>query len=64
MAQETARAVGKLGQIGNLLNQVARVANATGRLASADATYAYERVARELAAIRQVLLEQDGRGRE
>jgi len=64
LARETARAVGQLGKIGSLLNQIARVANSTGRLASTDAAYAYEHVARELAAIRQVLIEQDGHGRE
>lgn len=59
LAQETAKAVGALGRIGSLLNQVARVANATGRLGAADADYAYQRVARELTAVRLALLDQD-----
>lgn len=59
LAQETAKAVGELGRIGSLLNQVARVANAKGRLGPADADYAYQRVARELAAVRVALLDQD-----
>jgi hypothetical protein len=56
LAQETAKAVGQLGRIGSLINQVARVANGSGRIAAPDAAYAYERVSRELAATRLALL--------
>ncbi len=63
LAQETARAVGQLGRIGSLLNQIARVANATGRLGAADVIYAYDRVARELSAVREALLKHDRDGR-
>jgi len=59
LAQETARAVGQLGKIGSLINQVARVANATGRIGATDATYTYQRVSRELAATRLLLLDRD-----
>lgn len=63
LAQETARAVGQLGKIGNLVNQIAKVANAAGRLPERDAAYAYERVARELAAARLALINRDGDSR-
>ena len=59
LAQETARAVGQLGRIGSLINQVAKVANATGRIGATDATYTYQRVSRELAATRLALLNRD-----
>jgi hypothetical protein len=61
LAQETARAVGELGRIGNLLNQVARVANTCG-LRDKDATFALDRISRELAAVRAALLRQPGNG--
>ncbi|MGO8739147.1 plasmid mobilization protein [Rhodoblastus sp.] len=64
LAQETAKAVGHLGRIGSLLNQIARVANSTGRINASDAAYTYERAAREIAAIRQALLTQNGDGHE
>lgn len=64
LAQETARAVGQLGKIGSLLNQVAKVANATGRIAATDATYTFQRVSRELAATRLLLLDREGGARD
>ena len=60
LAQETAKAVGQLGRIGSLINQVARIANGSGRIGATDAAYAYERVARELAATRLALLDREG----
>ncbi|MCW2283158.1 uncharacterized protein (DUF1778 family) [Rhodoblastus acidophilus] len=59
LAQETAKAIGHLGRIGSLFNQVARIAN-SGRLGAADAAYAYGRAARELASLRQALITQNG----
>jgi hypothetical protein len=55
LAQQTARAVGELGRVGNLVNQIARVANTCG-LRDRDATIALDRVSRELGTIRAALL--------
>jgi hypothetical protein len=62
LAQQTARAVGELGRVGNLVNQIARVANACG-LRDRDAAVALDRVSRELAAIRAALVSQSSDSR-
>jgi len=51
-----AKGIGELGRLGNVLNQLARVANARRTLSSDAAMAAFERAARELAALRAALI--------
>jgi hypothetical protein len=62
LAVNVARGVGELGRLGNLLNQLARVANSRRTLASEAATAAFESAVRELAAVRTALIEVEQAG--
>jgi hypothetical protein len=57
LAVAVAKGVGELGRLGNLLNQIARVANARRMLAPDAAMAAYDGVMRELVAVRNALIE-------
>ncbi len=60
LALVVAKGIGELGRLGNVLNQLARVANARRTLGSDAAMVAFERAARELAAVRAALIVAEG----
>ncbi len=65
LAVAVGKGIGELGRIGNLLNEVARIANARRSIAPDAAAAAYDRVTAALTAVREALLaaEQEGGGR-
>ena len=62
LARETARAVGQLGRVGSLANQIAAAAN-SGGLPSTDTRFALDRLARELAQLRSEFVGRAGERR-
>ncbi len=62
LASVVGQGVGELGRIGNLLNQVARIANARRTIAPDAAAAAYDRVVQELATVRTALLAAEDAG--